>query len=1051
MNRNRIKWLIKLCLIFGLITTWRQPAGAQEVVTFSITEGLAHSDVRYIFHDPDGWLWIGTWDGLSRYDGHTFNNYRNIPGDSTSLSGDYVKGFARDNRGYLWVNTHSENLYQLARYNPQTDNFSHLKLSINPKRSGKADPILVFDNNGNGWCLQDEGLFWFDPVSFSSRFIDISDFNSLNSKLLAASDGLWIAVSQGLYRFSYSLLMQKAKLTRADAEVSYRFEGLYYDKYFVNILQMQNGVFVIGTNDLKSRKFNLFVTSSDKSFLLKELPLPHFHQTQKSIVSLFIHQIAPNQILLSTGYPAFAVFDTERMAYDYNHPLNEFFTQRIHKIAISGHQQTLWIGGQEGMYRYSEPQLNFRSWVYDPADKNGLGGRRITSLHKDKQNRLWVGSVDGGLIRINLNDNSISSINPPAEQDAESSNRVLDIIPLNDDEALINYGSSLFRYHLAENRFSFIRPVDYIVYTHYFDSQNRLWISERGKISVFNKDDLSPVQEFNGVDFCRFPTTCRQIYEDRNKQFWFCCGVGLVKCNFDAPMESQVFVAPGSESQPEVICMHERADGSLWLGTLKNGVYVFDPVTEKFTSRFSTENGLIDNSVNKIYEDRNGYLWMNTWKGIARLNTADSSITNYSTVNGLPFPEFNTNAHIIDEDGTIYFGGEGGVVTFHPDSLVNFEIKARPGITAIKGGFGLLPLNYPLRDGAVITLPYDRNSFSVSFSAFDFRHPEQRMYRYRLAGWNDDWQMNSGNDMTAHFAGLKPGNYVFELQTTYKGWPWVMEQCNIQVVILKPPFFLSGTFRIVVAVSAVLLLVAVVLLLFRNYKIRKEVQISRLEREANQSKLNFLKSQMNPHSYFNTLNAINSFILDNDIRSANKYLTTFARMMRRILENSQKDFISVSEESDMLQEYLRLQQLRFPDLFDYEVFTESSLKEMLIPPMILQPFVENSVEYAFTDVGYKGLIEIKFEKTNEGFRCEVSDNGIGMKKSQQLKTRSNRKSTALQNIARRIEILQKIYFVNIKLEYNDSYPDEGAFPGTTVTLYLPDFRKSISYKQDKKL
>jgi sensor histidine kinase YesM len=158
-------------------------------------------------------------------------------------------------------------------------------------------------------------------------------------------------------------------------------------------------------------------------------------------------------------------------------------------------------------------------------------------------------------------------------------------------------------------------------------------------------------------------------------------------------------------------------------------------------------------------------------------------------------------------------------------------------------------------------------------------------------------------------------------------------------------------------------LVVIVFLRFRYVNMRKEVMISRLEKEANQSRLNFLKSQMNPHFYFNTLNAINSFVLKHEIREANRFLTTFAKLMREILENSQKEFVKISEEKQVLEKYLSLQKLRFPGQFDYAVEVDPKVSDHLIPPMFLQPFVENSVEYAFQNMKDPGFLKVVFAQS----------------------------------------------------------------------------------------
>jgi LytS/YehU family sensor histidine kinase len=196
---------------------------------------------------------------------------------------------------------------------------------------------------------------------------------------------------------------------------------------------------------------------------------------------------------------------------------------------------------------------------------------------------------------------------------------------------------------------------------------------------------------------------------------------------------------------------------------------------------------------------------------------------------------------------------------------------------------------------------------------------------------------------------------------------------------------------------------------------------------------------MNPHFYFNTLNAINSFILQSDIRSANKFLTTFSKLMRDTLENSQKEFVTIGEEKEVLAKYLSLQQLRFPGLFEFVIEASDDVLNKKIPPMFLQPFVENSVEYAFRDMLEKGELKITFIKDNNQISCSVCDNGVGIKKSKQIIANKKRKSTAINNIYNRISLLNKIYNVSIKLEISQLSPENKKFPGTLTKLSIPDF------------
>jgi hypothetical protein len=354
-----------------------------------------------------------------------------------------------------------------------------------------------------------------------------------------------------------------------------------------------------------------------------------------------------------------------------------------------------------------------------------------------------------------------------------------------------------------------------------------------------------------------------------------------------------------------------------------------------------------------------------------------------------------------------------------------------------------LPFDYPLDNDEVIALEYDQHDFSLNFSSFDFRHPNDRVYRYRLTGYEQQWKKAGKHDFTARYSGVSSGLYAFELQSTYSGHPWIEEKTRLMIRVKPPPVFQRKSFQNGILLALVVSVVVIVFLRFRYVNMRKEVMISRLEKEANQSRLNFLKSQMNPHFYFNTLNAINSFVLKHEIREANRFLTTFAKLMREILENSQKEFVQISDEKQVLEKYLSLQQLRFPGLFQFEVEVDPSVADKLIPPMFLQPFVENSVEYAFIGKKDQGIIKVVFSNSSEGISCLVQDNGIGIDKSQQIIRNSNHKSTAIRNIRKRIEMLNTIYNLSIRLEIMALDPENKDFPGTVVRLVVPDFDKII--------
>ncbi len=221
---------------------------------------------------------------------------------------------------------------------------------------------------------------------------------------------------------------------------------------------------------------------------------------------------------------------------------------------------------------------------------------------------------------------------------------------------------------------------------------------------------------------------------------------------------------------------------------------------------------------------------------------------------------------------------------------------------------------------------------------------------------------------------------------------------------------------------------------------------ARASRTANQLlALKSLRSQMNPHFIFNALNSVNHFVAQQDERAANKFLTEFSRLMRLVLENSQLDFIPLSKEKEIISLYLKLEHYRFRDKFDYEITVDDEINgdTVEIPPMLVQPYIENAVWHGLRYRESKGFLSVKIEQQTDNIVITISDNGIGRRRSAELKTENQQKhqSTGLKNIRERLDIINSVYRSRCRVEIFDK-PDDG---GTVVTLYVPAVQTSKTY------
>jgi tetratricopeptide (TPR) repeat protein len=231
-------------------------------------------------------------------------------------------------------------------------------------------------------------------------------------------------------------------------------------------------------------------------------------------------------------------------------------------------------------------------------------------------------------------------------------------------------------------------------------------------------------------------------------------------------------------------------------------------------------------------------------------------------------------------------------------------------------------------------------------------------------------------------------------------------------------------------------------LILKNYWNRSKLLQLQKETEMSQT---LLRSQMNPHFIFNAMTVIQSYIYDNDPSKSSKFLVNFSRLMRLILENSSKEFISLETEIEILQKYLTTQKLRFEDRFDFDISVHPDLAigETLIPPMITQPFIENSIEHGQLHTIDGGFIRIVFSISNNMLHIEISDNGIGRKKASQNKKSKEHHSMAMNITEERISILNKKYLTNGKIEISDF--DENKETGTVINIEIPlKFKNQIT-------
>lgn len=336
-----------------------------------------------------------------------------------------------------------------------------------------------------------------------------------------------------------------------------------------------------------------------------------------------------------------------------------------------------------------------------------------------------------------------------------------------------------------------------------------------------------------------------------------------------------------------------------------------------------------------------------------------------------------------------------------------------------------------------LELQHTQNMFTFEMAALSFDNPTDNRYAYKLESFDEDWNQE-GNRSFATYTNVPPGDYVLHIIAANNDGVWNRTGCRLPITILAP-FWQTWWFRI----TALVTLLSLTGFIAR----RREQRLASEQREKSElreriaaSEMKALRSQMNPHFLYNSLNAIRLFILQNDSDNADKYLVKFARLMRLILDNSRQEWVTLASELEQLTLYLELEQLRFDDLFDFSITTDPALSpaQTAIPPMIIQPYIENAILHGLAHKKTKGHIRITIEPESTHLVCIVDDDGVGRQRAQSLKKQSpGHRSVGLRVTEDRLQLIGQRSGQAAGVIILDKHDDQEQATGTRVVIQLP--------------
>lgn len=819
-------FLLLACLFCGVFVARAQVVS---VDLFNADNGLPQTTVNAVIQDSTGFLWIGTPDGLCRYDGYQFVVYANNPLDSTSICNNYIYSIVDDCKGNLWVGTR----LGLSRFQKSTGKFkNYFSDSHNPNSIASNRIYSVYrDKQGMIWVKTLETLHLYNPLK--DHFIRYSHYNDLftlpsdaeSFPVLEDSQGrLWVGTKDGLMLFDKQLTIFRRFVNdplNTFSLSSNRILSIFEDSY---------GNLWVGTDDGLNKfnpKANQFTRYYCKPGSSASLPGNAIE---------YIGEDSAGFLWIATDGGLCKLFSDGHFELVNNLVNND---KKINLVRVSAifrdKSNVLWIGSQIGLVKWNPYGARFKGYSKD-INGNALFSNNIIASIFEEKGVAWVGTRGGGLHLFNPKSGENIKFSKEVTGCGLTNNYIRAIFKTGKGEVLVGTRNGLFLYNSTSKRFVnyFDAKSIYVsdvfrnntIYSMDEDKEGNLWIATQTGLHCVKKTGLVSLYSRRRDSLSLSGNEVYDVMVDSNGKIWAATSSGLdcITANVSKVTHFQrAKKYTGTELiSDEILCLHEDSNGFIWIGT-SSGLHRYNPGTNQFKLYTELQN-LPSKVINAIEEDYNGRLWISTNKGLVMLNPVTNLVRSYTTSDGLLSNEFNVGVSYRSSSGAMYFGTSAGFNCFNPDSIpINSNVpKLSFTRIGIMGSQGIEIVN---PDGhSKIKIPYDFKTLTIEFSALDFNHPEKNLYRYQMLGLDDKW-MEIGNKHSATFTSLEEGTYNFKVIGANSDQIWSADPISLKIQITAP-FWRSKVAYIVYTSLAVILL-----LVYLNHRNKNLKRINKLLRE----------------------------------------------------------------------------------------------------------------------------------------------------------------------------------------------------------------------------
>ena len=833
--------------------------------TLGVLQGMSQNSALALVQDKQGFIWVGTYDGLNRYDGTGFTIFRHNNADSTSLPKNWITSLFEDKRGVLWVGTNGGGL---AHYVAAKRSFRTFRHAVRDKHSLPSDEITTIAEDANGalWVGTNDGLCRFNAqTQVFMTFAEISPEKLPNEQiqtLYTDKQGfLWIGTRDGLV--VYDVRQNKLQRISLNDYCAPSFkpaekQGVQNQNLQSQNLQSQNLVNLIQVF-LHDRFGTMWIGTRGGFFALnRTVQTPH-----------------PSLPLAFTGKHFSANPDNPRA-----------LTSDNVQSLLEDRDGCLWVGSKKGLHVFDRAAQAFARFRHDAADAYSLTEDFIMTILQDKSGVLWFGTSGGGLSKYDVlahrfplytassratfplsdkhcntfcelpngelwvgTENGITILNRANGTVRTLTQANTPLLGNNDIRAFafdskrgvlwVGTDDGINEIFLAKNKWKIYRNIPNNTQSLVNNHVITLTLGENGTLwaGTFEGASSYSPAENTWKQYPASPTNAASLSNNlvfgivpvAGGKVWLGTdggGLNLLDTRTDEVVE--VFRHKREDahslSSDYILFLGKGANGEqLCIGT-DGGVSIFNTRTKTFTN-YTSADGLPNEIINAVLTDARGQYWVSTNKGISCMNPKSGIIRNFNVNDGLQSNEFNTGAALKGNDGMLYFGGIAGFNAFHPDSIPN-NAYAPPVVFT-----GFRKFNQPARlDTAIeiareITLPYSDNTITFEFAALSYTFPERNTYKYMLEGLDKAW-IDAGSRHEATYTNLDGGAYTFRVKAANSDGVWNEEGATVRLVVV-PPFWKALWFRVLISIGAILGIIGAARRRVRNVE-RRNQELERL-------------------------------------------------------------------------------------------------------------------------------------------------------------------------------------------------------------------------------